>query len=136
MLYYISIYITELINRSKFGVDWFSSFGYGEMQNLMFAIGTTTGPYHCSATVLARDSDSVFAISCQIVTRATCVSHIRYLFICSKARHYVRHHGALAKQRCCCTIKLTITIGNLSIYNDECKYPLDSFLCHNLFAEL
>jgi len=25
------------------------------MQNLMFAIGTTTGPYHCSATTLARD---------------------------------------------------------------------------------
>jgi len=51
-----SHYLTEVINRSKFGVDWFSSFGSGEIQKLMFAIGTTTGPYHCSATALARDS--------------------------------------------------------------------------------
>jgi len=50
-----SLYLTKVINRSKFGVDWFSSFGSGEVQNLMFAIGTTTGPYHCSATALARD---------------------------------------------------------------------------------
>jgi len=26
------------------------------MQNLIFSIGTTTGPYHCSATALPRDS--------------------------------------------------------------------------------
>jgi len=50
------LYITEVINRSKFGVDWFSSFGSGEVQNLTFAIRTTTGPYYCSATALARDS--------------------------------------------------------------------------------
>jgi len=51
-----SLYITEVINRSKFGVDWFSRFGSGEVQNLTFAIGTTTGPYHCSAAALARDT--------------------------------------------------------------------------------
>jgi len=50
-----SLYLTEVINRLKFGVDWFSSFGSGEVHKLMFAIGTTTGPYHCSATALARD---------------------------------------------------------------------------------
>jgi len=50
-----SLYLTEVINRSKFGVDWFSSFGSGEVQNLTFAIGATTGPYHCSATALACD---------------------------------------------------------------------------------
>jgi len=36
-----SLYLTEVINHSKFGVDWFCSFGSGEVQNLMFAIGTT-----------------------------------------------------------------------------------------------
>jgi len=51
-----SLYLTELINRSKCGVDWFSS--SGEVQNLRFAIGTTSGPYHCSAAALARDSYS------------------------------------------------------------------------------
>jgi len=50
-----SLYLTELSNRSKFGVDWFCSFGSGEVQNLMLAIGRTTGPYHCSAAALARD---------------------------------------------------------------------------------
>jgi len=44
-----------VINGSKFGVDWFGSFGSAEVQNLPFPIGTTTGPYHCSATMLARD---------------------------------------------------------------------------------
>jgi len=29
-----------------------------------------------------------------------------------------------------------ITIEKLYTCNDEYKYPLDSFLCHNLFAEL
>jgi len=50
-----SFYLTKVINRSKFGVDWFSSFGSGDLQNLMFAIGTTSGPSHCSATALASD---------------------------------------------------------------------------------
>jgi len=50
-----SIYLTEVINHSKFGVDWFSSFGSGEVQNSPFSIGTTAGPYHCSAIALARD---------------------------------------------------------------------------------
>jgi len=52
-----SLYITEVINRSKFAVDWFSSFGSGEVQNSPCPIGTTTtGPYHCRATALARDT--------------------------------------------------------------------------------
>jgi len=50
-----SLYLTEVINYSKLCVDLFSSFGSGEVQNLTFAIGTTTCPYHCSATALARD---------------------------------------------------------------------------------
>jgi len=50
-----SLYLTEFINRSKFGVDWLSSFGSGEVQNVMFPIGTTSDPYHCGATALARD---------------------------------------------------------------------------------
>jgi len=50
-----SLYLIEVINRSKFGVDWYSSFGSGEEQNLRFPIGTTSGPYHCSTTALARD---------------------------------------------------------------------------------
>jgi len=49
------LYLNEVINRSKFGVDWFNSFGSGEVQNLPFPIGTTSGPYRCSATALARD---------------------------------------------------------------------------------
>jgi len=49
-----SLYLTE-VNRSKFGVDWYGSFGYGEVQNLPLSTGTTSGPYHCSATALARD---------------------------------------------------------------------------------
>jgi len=49
------LYLTEIINRSKFGVDWFSGFCSGEVQNLRFATGTTSGPYHCRAAALARD---------------------------------------------------------------------------------
>jgi len=51
-----SPYLTEVINGSKFGADWYSSFGSGEVQRLRFPIGTTSGPYHCSATALARDA--------------------------------------------------------------------------------
>jgi len=50
-----SLYLTEVINRFKFGVDCYSSVGSGEVQNLPFPIGTTSGPYHCSAIALARD---------------------------------------------------------------------------------
>jgi len=53
-----SLYIPEVINSLKFGVDWFSSFGSGEVQNLTFAIGTTTDHYHSSTAALARDSKS------------------------------------------------------------------------------
>jgi len=49
-----SLYLIEVINRSKFGVDWYSSFGSGEVQRLPFPIGMITGPYHCSATALRR----------------------------------------------------------------------------------
>jgi len=47
--------------RSKFGVDWFSSFE--QLKNLMFPIGTTIGPYHCSATALARDANKTVIIT-------------------------------------------------------------------------
>jgi len=53
------LYLTKLINRSQFGVDWFGSFGSGEVQNVPFPIGTTSGPYHCSVTALARDQKEV-----------------------------------------------------------------------------
>jgi len=33
-------------------------------------------------------------------------------------------------------LKQTLKIEKLYTYNDEYKYPLDSFLCQNLFAEL
>jgi len=69
-----SLYLTEVINRSKFGVDWFSSFGSGEVQNLRFAIGTTSGPYHCSAAALARDNNSAH-IHDNLHPTATCYYH-------------------------------------------------------------
>jgi len=69
-----SLYLTEVINCSKFGVDWYSSFGSGEEQNLPFPIGTITGPYHCSATALARDKN-----------------------IRNEVRHYTRHHIKMYK---------------------------------------
>jgi len=37
-----SFYLTYLINRSKFGIDWYGSFGSGKMQNLLVPIGTLT----------------------------------------------------------------------------------------------
>jgi len=58
-----SLYLIEVINRSKFGVDGFRSFGSGEVQNLTYAIGTTTGPYHCSATAPARDNNKRLFLS-------------------------------------------------------------------------
>jgi len=39
-----------------------SSFGFGEVQNLTFVIVTTTGPYHGSATALARDEVKIGVI--------------------------------------------------------------------------
>jgi len=54
-----SLYLTEVINLSKCGVDWCSSFGSGEVPNLPFPIGTTSGPYHCSANALAGDYASI-----------------------------------------------------------------------------
>jgi len=44
-----SLYLTEVINRSKFGVDWYGSVGSEEMQNMPFPIGTTIGP--CTAAL-------------------------------------------------------------------------------------
>jgi len=51
-----SLYLTEVLNRSKCGVDWFGSFSSGEVQHLHFAKGTS-GPYHSSATAFARDQE-------------------------------------------------------------------------------
>jgi len=44
-------------NCSKFGNDCQGSFGYGEVQNLPFPIGTITGPYHRSARSASALSD-------------------------------------------------------------------------------
>jgi len=80
------------------------------------------------------------------------VSHIRYLIICSEARRMTSHwcvsHRDTVTNNACSPallllgsiqLKWTITIvGKLypvtitNIY----KYPLDRFLCHNLYAEL
>jgi len=51
-----SLYLSDLIYRSQFGVDWLGSFGSGVVQNLSLSIGTTSGPCHCSATELAHDA--------------------------------------------------------------------------------
>jgi len=75
-----------VINRSKFGVDWFSSFGSGEEQNLMIPIGTTTGSYHCSATALARDIKLCLwrrvEVSCFITTTADAINTARPCIAC------------------------------------------------------
>jgi len=47
------LYLADVINRTQFGVDWYSS--SAEVYNLPFPTGTITGTYHCSATALARD---------------------------------------------------------------------------------
>jgi len=78
--------------------------------------------------------------SCLIVTRA-CYKFVTYLFA---ARPGEWHHTADSlrqlPRRCnfaAIQLKHTIKIEKLYTYNDEYKYPLDSFfLCHNLFAEL
>jgi len=57
-----SLYIPEVINRSKFGVDWFGSFGSGEVQNVHFPIGTPS--VDCSTTALARDDRSSICSKC------------------------------------------------------------------------
>jgi len=48
-------HLTEVINPSQFGVDWYGSFGSGVVQNFPFPIGTRTGLYLCSAAALARE---------------------------------------------------------------------------------
>jgi len=50
-----SLHLTDIINSSKFGGYCYRSFCSGELQKLLFPIGTITGPCHCSATGLARD---------------------------------------------------------------------------------
>jgi len=59
-----SLYLTEVNNRSKCVVDWYSSFGSGEVQNLPFLIRTITGTYHGSANALARDSSEYNVLKC------------------------------------------------------------------------
>ena len=43
------IFLANVINRAKFGVDQFSIFGTGEVQTLPSPIGLTSGPYHTAA---------------------------------------------------------------------------------------
>jgi len=83
-----SLYLTDVINRSKFGVDWYSSLGSGEVQNVRFAIGTTSGPHHCSAAALARDSKAgrhvtaplpYSAISGNAIEHVVCRPHLGHL---------------------------------------------------------
>jgi len=85
--------------------------------------------------------------SYQIVTCA-CHTFVTYLFAArpgewrhtADALRYVIHHDVVANnamQQCWCyAIKTTIKIEKLYTYNDGYTYALDSFLCHNLFAEL
>ena len=40
------LYLTDVIIRSKFANDWYSSFGSAEVQSLPSPIGTKTRPYH------------------------------------------------------------------------------------------
>jgi len=56
-----SLYLNDVISRSKFGIDWYGSFGSGEVHNLPLPIGTISGPYHCSAAVLASDEQHLQA---------------------------------------------------------------------------
>jgi len=61
-----SLYVSEVINRSKFGFDWYCSFGFGsgEVQTLPFPIGTITGPYHCSylELIATKSYKIIFAV--------------------------------------------------------------------------
>ena len=41
-----SHYLADVIIRSKFGNDWYSNFGSGEVQSLRSPIGTKTRPHH------------------------------------------------------------------------------------------
>ena len=43
------VFLTNIINLAKFGVDQFSNFGTGEVQTLPSPIGLTSGPYHTAA---------------------------------------------------------------------------------------
>jgi len=85
---------------------------------------------------------SYFLVDCN-----ACVSHIRYLMKRGQGNDvtvdalYVSNHDAVANNSiqqffCYRCYKIIITIEKLYPHNDEYKYPLDNFLCHNLFAEL
>ena len=41
-----SIHLTDIIIRSKFGINWYSSFSPGEKPSLPPPIETKTRPYH------------------------------------------------------------------------------------------
>ena len=41
-----NFYPTDVIILSKFGIDWYSGFGSGEVLSLPSPIGTQTRPYH------------------------------------------------------------------------------------------
>jgi len=76
-----SLYLTEVINRLKLGVDLFGSFGSGEVHNSPFPIGKTTGPYHCSATALARDyvrSKGKVRFAIRLTNLMTCYERVMF----------------------------------------------------------
>ena len=50
-----SFYLTDIIIRSKFGNDWYSSFGSGEVQSLPSPIELKPVLITCSPFGLARD---------------------------------------------------------------------------------
>jgi len=37
-----SLHLSEVINRSKFGVDWYGCFGFEEVNHLPLPVGTIT----------------------------------------------------------------------------------------------
>ena len=50
-----SLPLTDVIIRSKFGIDWQSSFGFGEIESLPSPLGTQICPYHMQPFGLAGD---------------------------------------------------------------------------------
>jgi len=44
-----SLYLTDVINRSKFGIDWYGSFGSGEVQSKFALFHRNWSLLYCSA---------------------------------------------------------------------------------------
>jgi len=83
-----SLYFTDVINRSKFGIDRYGSFDSVEVHNLPFHIWTITGPYHCSATALARDDVERYEHHQLLltITITICWYKMMYVTWCSEMR--------------------------------------------------